>query len=434
MNNLFKFIGIIACVYGAYNIVANFNEDFQLNLLYLFGCIGLLATIFLLIRMIFGKQWKTTLFKKTVVGEDLIQAIEDSIKEAPTISDNTKARLVGNLIFRFTRIGIIALLIAFIPIILLFQQNQKIDHQNDLITNQNTRLGQQTNLQEAGRRSSLVFLFSNVLDAIDKELREDDNNIRDLSPQLVGRIISISKALKPYRYLENDTLIPKPLSPERGHLLVSILSSELGKETLSKIFRSADFSYSDLRHSSFFNTDMANIRLSHSNFEGSFFHFKSIRDCMFDHANMKKVIFIGDLITGCYFGNTILTEGQFKCNRMSLCHFDSTQLNEASLEDIKFKMTSFENANLMNAKFKNSSFITTNFEFANLNGLTSSRPFDALMLSKPYKTPIEPNPYDLSIVSAKSYYKKSVRWIEENYNSSFKISESDTTFFLVKKE
>ena len=44
----------------------------------------------------------------------------------------------------------------------LYQQNQKFDLQNNLITNQNTRLDQQTYLQEAERRGSLVFLFSKI--------------------------------------------------------------------------------------------------------------------------------------------------------------------------------------------------------------------------------------------------------------------------------
>nr|WP_256437886.1 pentapeptide repeat-containing protein [Aquimarina sp. U1-2] len=53
--------------------------------------------------------------------------------------------------------------------------------------------------------------------------------------------------MKPYRFLENNTLIEKPISPERGQLLFSLLQSDLGTESSRDILNSADFTYTDLR-------------------------------------------------------------------------------------------------------------------------------------------------------------------------------------------
>jgi len=133
--------------------------------------------------------------------------------------------------------------------LLLYNQNKLLTQQNELLTNQNIRLTQQTYLQEAERRSALILLMGNLLDALDKELKDDigQKGARDLSPQLVGRIIALSSGLKPYRYLESDSLIAQEISPERGQLLLSILSSEVDNGTLRRIFQSADFSFSELQ-------------------------------------------------------------------------------------------------------------------------------------------------------------------------------------------
>ena len=133
--------------------------------------------------------------------------------------------------------------------LLLYNQNKLLTQQNELLTVQNLRLSQQTYLQEAERRSALILLMGNLLDALDSELKDDigKKGVRDLSPQLIGRIIALSSGLKPYRYLESDSLIQHEISPERGQLLLSILSSEVDNGTLLRIFQSADFSFAELQ-------------------------------------------------------------------------------------------------------------------------------------------------------------------------------------------
>ncbi|MCC7244946.1 MAG: pentapeptide repeat-containing protein [Saprospiraceae bacterium] len=132
--------------------------------------------------------------------------------------------------------------------VLLYNQNKLLLHQNQLMERQNYRLDQQTYLQEAERRSSMIFLMGNLLDAMDEELKRDigQNSVRDLSPQIIGRVIALSNGLRPYRYLDSDSLIPRELSPERGQLLVSLINSQIDNRSLDKIFQFADFSYADL--------------------------------------------------------------------------------------------------------------------------------------------------------------------------------------------
>lgn len=101
--------------------------------------------------------------------------------------------------------------------VLLYNQNKLLVQQNGLLHNQNFRLEQQTYLQEADRISSLIFLMGNLLDAIDEELKTDigRRGVGDLSPQIVGRVVALSKSLRPYRYLSGIDLYHADLRDAR---------------------------------------------------------------------------------------------------------------------------------------------------------------------------------------------------------------------------
>jgi len=263
MDRFLKFVGlitiIILIVFGANWLIQNFPKYAKPAL----QALGILALIAIFIRLHLGRDWLMKIGKEFVIGSDLIKASENFLKDLPKPKDETTANLIGHLVYRFTRLGLIGLALASIPIILLYQQNQLLSNQNEridtqnelviqqneLVKKQNIRLDQQTYLQEAERRSSLVFLFSNVMDAIDEELKTDIGikGKRDLSPQLVGRIIALSTRLKPYHYMDGDTLIGRPLSPERGQLLTSLYHSKIDTSSLFKIYKNADFSYADLK-------------------------------------------------------------------------------------------------------------------------------------------------------------------------------------------
>jgi len=159
-------------------------------------------------------------------------------------------------------------------------------NQNILFKQQNHRLDQQTYLQEAERRSSLIFLFSNILDKIDDELKVESNKERELSNQLIGRIIALTEALKPYKYLEKDSLIFSEISPERGQLLLALVNSEISSKSLQKIIWRANLSYADLR-----GAQLNDIDLSSANLESANFSEASLVDADFSGANLKNAKF-----------------------------------------------------------------------------------------------------------------------------------------------
>ena len=184
--------------------------------------------------------------------------------------------------------GLIAAMAALAGTALLFKQNQLIEAQTGLLAEQNAKIAGQTVLQEldlqlaeAARNAALAVEITQiaaelgrVLDRIDAQQDAAGDAIfnaiqtEDLSRELVLRITSVSRATKPYRFLDlgvraqsnNDKtriavarrrdefpntyarigaaygwaepdpvahLIDRPASPERGQLLSVLLGAGL---------------------------------------------------------------------------------------------------------------------------------------------------------------------------------------------------------------
>ena len=146
----------------------------------------------------------------------------------------------------------------------LENQNQLFGLQNTLLDSQNYRLGLQNNLIEADRRGALVVLMSNIMDQLDREIREQkledqakyDSIGYKLSDPLIGRIAALSQGFLPYRYLEGDTLTEREVSPERGQLLLSLVNSNLDSVTNDKIYQAAKFEYSYLQGADLFGANL----------------------------------------------------------------------------------------------------------------------------------------------------------------------------------
>jgi len=241
---------------------------------------------------------------------------------------------------------------------LLYNQNKLLMQQNALMTQQNKRLDQQTYLQEAERRSSLIFLMGNILDAVNVELRSDMglSGVRDLSPQLVGRIIALSNSLRPYKYLENDSLISRELSPERGHLLLSIISSEIDRGTLRRIYRVADFSSADLKSAVLSSEYLAGINLANADLRGA-----TLDEADFSDANLS-----GAELNGAVMSFANLRGSRFRQAKMRGVYLVSADLSQANFANADLYGANLTGANLRNAHFSNANLQKTNLAGADL--------------------------------------------------------------------
>lgn len=382
------FLGAILsmCLFYVYPLVADSVKAIIVGFVVAIIAIGLVVFV-----ITFQKEWiLNKIFGVSTTDIDEVKNSLTNLYESSVNKDwhNSSIHLKETLskastyyvwiTFRRWVIGVFyVLFLAFAGLlgsVLIFNQNELITKQNEIITSQNSliqrqtdRLDQQTFLQEAERRSSLVFLFGNIMDAIDRELKDDynNNNLRDLSPQLVGRIVALSSRLQPYLYLAANELIERPLSPERGQLLVSLIGSELDTITYNQIFSKANFSYADLaeaemsgsylknidlRSSSIIETNLSNShiiggRFSHSNFSGVNLENTRIKNSDFFGANLEvadfsntvieNTSFNGSLLGGAIFENTHLINVSFSMVNMSYVVFFNPTIEQINLENAR---------------------------------------------------------------------------------------------------
>lgn len=175
-------------------------------------------------------------------------------------------------------------LTAVLSLIVAYKANGLVQQQNQYIIEQNV-------LQESARRSALVFELSSILDEIDEELddagiekgaiqtrgkndeagskpiegrprRRDIDNppLYRLSARLTGRIVALSRSLRPYRFLDdNGVLQEKSLSPERAQLLLSLMDSGIDMEEINH--SAVTFNQADLRGADLSEFDFTHIKM-----------------------------------------------------------------------------------------------------------------------------------------------------------------------------
>jgi uncharacterized protein YjbI with pentapeptide repeats len=288
---------------------------------------------------------------RLLAGKGLKRSVRQLLDELPggSVSKDTISEVITHVIWRLTRIGTFAILAAAAPLLImtvqtwmLNRQNDKLEVQNRLLGRQNERLDQQINLEEGNRRSSLIFLMSNIMDRIDEELKVNSQG-RKLSDPLIGRIVSLSQALRPYRYLENDSLTARQLSPERGQLLFSLINSYLDKETYDKIYERANFNYADLREANFTGAYLRGAKLAHSYFSKA----------NFTNADLGSA----DL------SEALLEEATFRKTRMDDAILTSANLRKSRMENISMLRGNLANADLREI------YLRGNFSDTNLDGV-----------------------------------------------------------------
>ena len=360
-------------------------------------------------------KWASRQTTNFLMGKGLKKSVLRLFEELPQgkVSKGTLADVSSHLIWRITRIGIFALCIGIVPLFILGIQTYILNSQNNLLHYQNKRLDQQINLEEGSRRSSLIFLMSNIMDKIGEELKVPKNKKRILSDELIGRIVSLSQALRPYRYLENDELIGQPLSPERGQLLFSLSNSLLYEETYAKLFEKADFSYSDLKNANFNDAFLEGAKLEYANLKNANF-----KDADLEYANL-----LGANMAGATFEESYMT---------------GIKLTNANLRGSSFTNVKMTDAVLTNADFTNA-YISGDFRRSIIDGidldgvtigfldLEGVEIHDSKMLSYVDTTDVA----SIFEVTGKTYLNENFRWKKRLIQDGEKM---DSFYFLARKK
>ncbi len=264
--------------------------------------------VWVVLRLIYGKRWQIRIVEVFLLGSGLLKASKKLANELPrNVKKETLAEVATYTFIRLTRLGIFAVIIASIPIALLWIQNNKINDQNYLI--------------ESQRRSSLVLLMNNVLTDLSAEIEEQRhgaigdsiisnfNSTRySLSDPLVGRITSLSQGLLPYRFLVNGKLTDKEYSVERGQLLLALVNSNLDSTTYQNIYNSATFANSYLVDANLFATNLSGANLSGTNLSGAEFYGANLSRTNLSRTNLSGANLLEVSLSEANFSETNLSE------------------------------------------------------------------------------------------------------------------------------
>ena len=326
-----------------------------------------LVLLAILLRIIFGKSWLLKSGLTLFIGPRLLSASKKLANELPDKVKRETLAEVGTYAFlRLVNIGIITLLLAIIPIWLLFnqntllsRQNDKMDEQNEKLDVQNERLNLQNNLLEADRRGSLIFLMSNVLDQMNEEingLKDEGETKYDrgyvLSDPLIGRIAALSQGFRPYRFLQGDTLIAKATSPERGQLFLALVKSNLASGTYKKIYKASNFEFAYLRGANLRKTQLSHAQLNQADLIGA-----NLREANLSHAQFNQADLIGANLREAYLRGANLIEANLSQAKLFRVSFRNADLSGANLSDAYLSKAYLRSVNLSGADLRGANLI-----------------------------------------------------------------------------
>jgi len=233
-------------------------------------------------------------------------------------------------------------------------------NQNELLSNQNALIQRQMSLEEASRRSALVVLMSNIMDKVDREIENQQKSLTEkqkesrkykLSQSLIGQIAALSHSFKPYRYLNGDTLIANPLSPERGQLLITLALLPLDTVTFDNIYMPTTFETAALGSTYLRGAYLSNANLSEAD----------LSEADIFNANLRNANLFKANLSGAHLSEADLNSADLNSANLSGAHLSGAELNFADLRNVDLR-----GANLREANLENTLLLETNLEKANL--------------------------------------------------------------------
>lgn len=262
------------------------------------------------------------------------------------IRKETLADVSASLLWRLTRLGVITILLALLPTAILIFQTNLLMRQNRLLERQNLRLDQQTNLAEAQRRNSLVYVMSSLLDEMDAEIQREGGRLTDV---LIARIAGLTQSLKPYRFLENDALTEKALSPEKGQLFLNIVLAEMSRASRSALFKRANFGYSDLQGAELHLLRIGEVRMPYSRLGDARVFNTEWENADLTGTDLTNSWLEDGKFTQCFLTGIDATFSYWSGIRFGNCHLSGSTWENALLTDVDFYQTDLSGSRWDNA-------------------------------------------------------------------------------------
>ena len=196
MDQFFKSLGILAFIAGLIYGGNLLFQNYEKWAMQFFSVIGIIATGlaigYLFLRLIYGKNWVIKAGSGLYFGSGLISSTKQLVHEVKErdLQEETIAKFVSHIIWRVTRIGIIGILLAGLPLWLLLQQNGLIRSQNELFEFQNQRVDKQTGLIE--EQTGLVEQQTELLRSQDQKFGTQNDLLKYQNSRVDSQISLMS--------------------------------------------------------------------------------------------------------------------------------------------------------------------------------------------------------------------------------------------------
>jgi uncharacterized protein YjbI with pentapeptide repeats len=262
-----------------------------------------------------------------------------------------------------------------------FMQKRSLQHAEQLHLEYQSQHAQ---LIDSVRQNGLVKFMSTLFEKIENELAQNPD--RTLSDGTISQIAALSEGFKPYAIVHGGRLSEAPLSPERGHLLLLLLGTEIDSGSWSRIlsnvtFANADLKGADLRDAMLQGAKLTNANLTDANLTGTNLYTSDLRFTNLSGADLSQIdlrkcdLTLADL-SWADMKHADLTEAILNGAQLTSANMRYTQLNkavaqrvimhdaflnyaimddadflEASLDRVHFEQTSLRHANLVLTTF-----------------------------------------------------------------------------------
>lgn len=259
--------------------------------------------------------------------------------EAPANQNSTAQTRTNRTIWIWIAICIV--ITGLISSFLIYKQDE---HFRNEMQSQDRKLHEQSELVASLRNRNMIPLMSDILDHAETELK----NTGSLSDGIIARIAAFSFSLKPYHYLEGDSLSAKALSPERGQLLLNLLLMKMDSGSFARIKKSTSFSGADLKEANLNGVDLSGADLSGAD----------LKNTDLDSANLSQAVLKDANLWGANLNKANLTGADLKRSDLRWAELNETDLRSAVMDGAQMFGTQLIKADMRGA----------HIQWANLEG------------------------------------------------------------------
>lgn len=276
-----------------------------------------------------------------------------------------------------------------------------IDITNDVFLEQlmqkKTEHLQELALVNARQQANLGLVMESLFEQVQEEVNTQNGKV---SPKTIGEIARISQAFEPYAYFNEDSLMSQKLSPERGQLLLFLISCKMDTASFQQAITQATFAGADLEGAKLAGLNLSGIDLMGANLRDAGLNDVDLRDSDLRGANlwgvqMKRADLIGvdmrradvrwaeleeatlryALLDGADFSDALMRKVDLYDAKFQYGDLSGAMLSEAFLSCADFELTKMNQidcsfSDLSMANLKRVEVNEANFRGAELTGIT----------------------------------------------------------------